>query len=255
MRKKRVFMIVIIIIMFTSINSFATDNDDWEQLDSKEGVSINKSWTIEFNKKVNLSDIEAIVIEHDHEFIPVHIAIDDWDKIKVTPVDPYEYSSNYVLKIVLINGNKYLMDFKTRDEADNEIKINLIGSENDSFDKVETTVNNQLEISINQSISGNYFTYEIDKNAKTLEGEIYALASSEDISYYMEYQLFIYDENNNELYSSDKFRIGDWPQNYSVNVSGVREVKLAVKAESLTSGFYKDAKVILKDCQLILKEY
>lgn len=90
---------------------------DFIKLPTKYNIRLDKMWTVKFNRRVKTYEIDAIVIQHGVDFVPVNITIAGTDKVTVTPERPYIGGEKYSMKIFLSNGKKYSMDFYTEDEA------------------------------------------------------------------------------------------------------------------------------------------
>lgn len=104
-------------IFYNKINVQAlaafSNSGSFNQLTSKDNVSLDRAWTITFNDQVTMDKIDGIVIQKGSQFIPVNITINDNQSITIKPVNPYEKASKYSLKIFLSNGKKHSMDFTT----------------------------------------------------------------------------------------------------------------------------------------------
>ncbi len=84
-----------------------------QQLEKAENMSLNKAWTISFTGAPTSDNVYSMTIQKGNEYIPVKIELDKGNKATVTPVNNYEPSSNYVVKIVLNNGKRYEKPFTT----------------------------------------------------------------------------------------------------------------------------------------------
>lgn len=94
-------------------NNFKSINGNWIEFDEKNDVQLKKEWTIVFSGEVIKDKIDGMVIEKDNKFIPVEIELTGENQATITPVNSYESSSRYCLKIFLNNGNRYKMYFNT----------------------------------------------------------------------------------------------------------------------------------------------
>lgn len=97
-----------------TIQTFSTNNFEWETFPSKSNVPLDKMWTVEFSRSFNIKEVDAAVIEHGNQFIPVTITKTASNKLAISPRDGFAGNTNYTLKIFLSNGKRYKMDFTTR---------------------------------------------------------------------------------------------------------------------------------------------
>lgn len=91
----------------------------WNSFPKKQGVSIDKDWTIVFSRTVSLDKIDGMVIERvkGNTFVPVRINLfPAANQAKITPISNYIPGEEYSLKIFLTNGNHYKMDFTVEEE-------------------------------------------------------------------------------------------------------------------------------------------
>ena len=99
--------------------SLASRNVSWETFPSKTNVPLDKMWTIEFSHTVTMDKIDAVVIEQGNQYIPVTISKTANNKLVVSPRDKFAGNTDYVLKILLNNGRRYKMNFRTRNSNRN----------------------------------------------------------------------------------------------------------------------------------------
>ncbi len=90
------------------------DHYGWIKLPSVKDISLDKKWSINFNRSFDVNEIASISIVRDNTFIASEIILEpENSRIIVNPINPYKKNTPYSLKIVLNNGNKYIMDFIT----------------------------------------------------------------------------------------------------------------------------------------------
>ncbi|MCD2348827.1 MULTISPECIES: Ig-like domain-containing protein [Clostridium] len=142
-----IMFLLVVNIPFTSVKA-TTTNNNWITLDEVSNVSINKEFVVTFSGEVQNDKIDGIVIEKDNTYIPVEIKKLDTNKIKITPVNNYDFNSRYCIKIFLSNGKKYCKYFNT----------------------VSSTVSNQTENLLNKT----------NTCASLKEGDKYPIELSED---------------------------------------------------------------------------
>lgn len=157
-------------IFYNKINVQAlaafSNSGSFNQLTSKDNVSLDRAWTITFNDQVTMDKIDGIVIQKGSQFIPVTITINDNQSITIKPVNPYEKASKYSLKIFLSNGKKHSMDFTTEGSVvttgDPKIKsVEVSGRE------VQITFDRSMDVETAKDLSN----YEINgKGMDTIAG-------------------------------------------------------------------------------------
>lgn len=95
------------------------------ELPQMNDIYLSQAWKINFNKEFEVSDIGAVVIEHNNTFIPVEILMNQNQKyIIVSPYNRYERNTIYTIRIFLHNGNQYRMNFLTEDISFLNIEFN-----------------------------------------------------------------------------------------------------------------------------------
>lgn len=115
----------------TSFSQLKASSIEWTTFETKEDVPLDKFWTINFSKDVQINQIEAIVIERNEEFIPVRIVLVEGSEVAVVPVYGFSGDTEYTLKIFLENGKNYKMNFRTvaqYREADKEANNNYLSA-------------------------------------------------------------------------------------------------------------------------------
>lgn len=215
--KKRFISLVVLIFLLSTSLVFASDDlfneygvrkdvrqtfseEKVENLESKDDVEIDKEWTVEFNQEIQLDDIFSMSIKKDDIYIPVDIDISDDKEAKITPVNDYEYNTEYSVYISLFNGNQYKMDFKTIEDpkyADDTEKPNVSNIEaispyytlvefneqvDDSsinFEIYEKDTDNELNITEIWDTSENGILVETEKQENNEEYELKILGVSD----------------------------------------------------------------------------
>lgn len=123
-----VFLLVINIPFVSS--KAATSDSNWITLDEVSNVPVNKEFVVNFSDEVQNDKIDGIVIEKDNTYIPVEIKKLDTNKIKIIPVNNYDFNSRYCIKIFLSNGKKYCKYFNTVSATISNQTENLLNKTN-----------------------------------------------------------------------------------------------------------------------------
>lgn len=102
-----------------------TIKDEYEELNEKYNVAVNKYWTIEFSKPVDFNSVNEeniFVLDENGNAIEIEYSFDKTKRyIKVIPVKNYEYGKSYVLFV------KYLKDTEGKKLKDNvKMKFNIV---------------------------------------------------------------------------------------------------------------------------------
>ena len=91
--------------------------ENWQLLKTHHYVDVNKVFKVNFNKKVELEKIQAVVVEGEDGFVPVKVEVVGQKQLKVIPLEAYKKGAAYELKIVLSNSKKYVVPFTTEKDA------------------------------------------------------------------------------------------------------------------------------------------
>lgn len=125
------FIIFLLVVNIPFVNSkAATSDSDWITLDEVNNVPVNKEFVVTFSGEVENDKIDGITIEKDNTYIPVKIEKLDTNKIKITPVNNYNFNSRYCIKIFLNNGKKYCKYFNTVSSTISNQTENLLNKTN-----------------------------------------------------------------------------------------------------------------------------
>lgn len=96
-------------------NTVKMSSDEINQLPSQNNVSINKPWTITFNKPITWNNIDGISVQKGSTFAPIEVNKITNTTLSITPTIFYDANSKYNLKVFLNDGSKYSLDFTTED--------------------------------------------------------------------------------------------------------------------------------------------
>ena len=90
------------------------DKDGWQTMPKIPNVKLNHEWKINFSGIATADKVQAITIEHNKKLIPLTPpTYNNKEFITVKPVNYFVGEQDYTLKILLVNGKKYKMDFTT----------------------------------------------------------------------------------------------------------------------------------------------
>lgn len=152
------FIVMTMCLGFNHLQALALD-DSWQQFKEQFNIPVDKSWVITFNKEIKNNDIDGIIVGKDNIYIPTKIELLSDKKVKITPINNYEYNSRYYIKIFLKNGRRAIMYFNTQKYI------------NENFDGLDYLI--EEEIIAADTNYGPLWTID-DKNFLSVGGEDYS---------------------------------------------------------------------------------
>jgi hypothetical protein len=126
-----VMLIVLCLLLAMVQTGFAREDNEvdssWVTFLEEEKVSLNKSWTVEFNKAFSASEIDEIAVEVNGNPFPVKVELQGNEKkATIKPEFNYQPDTEYIIKVLLANGNKYRKYFRTLSKGDDVSSSDII---------------------------------------------------------------------------------------------------------------------------------